>query len=296
MKNNISELDIPKEFIIGEYFKKDILQWKTEVPCKIRAGIFIFCTQGHVRAHINLAEYTIKAFDFITLLPNSFLRLKEVSDDIHLYAAVFSSHTVNHINYIKSVLPFYNAVMNRPVLALPDTMIPLYQEIYQLLLLSNQFPCTQENKNIIAAILTIFIEGIAELYKNHNKWRETLPKRDHGILYEFIQLIMKHYTRQHTSTFYAQQLGITLPHFCTTIKKITDKTPLEVIAMVITIDAKTQLKITDIPVKEIALSLGFNNLSFFNKYFKKHTGITPQEYRRRERSSPTNESLDELLK
>ena len=31
----------------------------------------------------------------------------------------------------------------------------------------------------------------------------------------------------------------------------------------------------------IALSLGFNNISFFNKFFKQHTGITPQEYRGR---------------
>lgn len=35
------------------------------------------------------------------------------------------------------------------------------------------------------------------------------------------------------------------------------------------------------PVKNIALSLGFNNISFFNKFFKQHTGITPQEYRGR---------------
>ena len=33
------------------------------------------------------------------------------------------------------------------------------------------------------------------------------------------------------------------------------------------------------PVKNIALSLGFNNISFFNKFFKQHTGVTPQEYR-----------------
>lgn len=293
MKNNISEFDTTKEFVINEYLKKDMAQWETHAPCKIRAGIFIFCTQGHLKANINLATYTIKAFDFITLLPNSFVRLEEVSEDVHLYAAIFSSRTVNHINYVKSVLPFYNAIMSRPVLPLPDTMIPLYQEIYRLLMYGNEFPCTQENKNIIAATLTIFIEGVAELYKNHNKWREPLPKRDHGILYEFIQLIMKYYTSQHTSTFYAQQLGITLPHFCTTIKKITRRTPLEIIAIVITIDAKTQLKMTDIPVKEIALSLGFHNLSFFNKYFKKHTGITPQEYRRRERTSPSADALDE---
>ena len=42
---------------------------------------------------------------------------------------------------------------------------------------------------------------------------------------------------------------------------------------------KTQLKTTRLPVKEIAFSLGFNNHSFFNKYFRKQVKMTPLEYR-----------------
>ena len=48
---------------------------------------------------------------------------------------------------------------------------------------------------------------------------------------------------------------------------------------IIIMNAKAQLKSTRLPVKEIAFSLGFNNLSFFNKYFRKHVEMTPQEYR-----------------
>jgi transcription regulator, araC-type len=44
-------------------------------------------------------------------------------------------------------------------------------------------------------------------------------------------------------------------------------------------DAKSRLKSSNEPVKNIALSLGFYNISFFNKFFKQHTGVTPQEYR-----------------
>ena len=44
-------------------------------------------------------------------------------------------------------------------------------------------------------------------------------------------------------------------------------------------DIKAQLKSTELPIKGDCLSLGFNNMSFFNRYFKRHTGMTPQEYR-----------------
>ena len=47
----------------------------------------------------------------------------------------------------------------------------------------------------------------------------------------------------------------------------------------IIMNAKAQLKSTRLPVKEIAFSLGFNNHSFFNKYFRKKVKMTPLEYR-----------------
>ena len=44
-------------------------------------------------------------------------------------------------------------------------------------------------------------------------------------------------------------------------------------------DAKAQLKSTEASVQSIAYSLNFTNMSFFGKYFKRHVGISPQEYR-----------------
>ncbi|MBQ3633290.1 MAG: AraC family transcriptional regulator, partial [Paludibacteraceae bacterium] len=38
-------------------------------------------------------------------------------------------------------------------------------------------------------------------------------------------------------------------------------------------------KITNLQIKEIALSLGFDNVAFFNRFFKSHVGLTPKAYR-----------------
>jgi YesN/AraC family two-component response regulator len=63
------------------------------------------------------------------------------------------------------------------------------------------------------------------------------------------------------------------------IKKVTGKTPLDLIAHIIILDAKAQLKSTSLSVKEIAINLGYSNVAFFDKYFKRYVGITPLEYR-----------------
>jgi AraC-like DNA-binding protein len=44
-------------------------------------------------------------------------------------------------------------------------------------------------------------------------------------------------------------------------------------------DAKAQLKVTTMPIKEIAMRLGFENVAFFNRFFKSHVGVTPRAYR-----------------
>jgi AraC-like DNA-binding protein len=144
-----------------------------------------------------------------------------------------------------------------------------------------RFIRTRENKEIVKAVLTMFIQGATEIYKLQNNWYLSSQSRKYEIYQEFLQLAMKHYTVHHGASFYANELGLSLPHFCSTIKKAAGNTPLEVIASVILMEAKSRLKSTDEPVKNIALSLGFNNISFFNKFFKQHTGITPQEYRGR---------------
>ena len=92
-------------------------------------------------------------------------------------------------------------------------------------------------------------------------------------------LHLMNYTEEHEVSFYAKKCGVTPAHFSGAIRKASGHSPLAIITGIIIMNAKAQLKSTRLPVKEIAFSLGFNNLSFFNKYFRKHVEMTPQEYR-----------------
>lgn len=66
---------------------------------------------------------------------------------------------------------------------------------------------------------------------------------------------------------------------CRLVKKESGHTAMEIINNTIIMDAKAQLCTANTPIKDIAVSLGFNNAAFFNKFFKRHTGIPPQKFR-----------------
>ena len=99
------------------------------------------------------------------------------------------------------------------------------------------------------------------------------------IYQDYCQLVLQHYQEWHHVSQYADAMRLTLPHLCSTIKSVGDRTAGDIIIEAIITDAKSQLKITNLQIKEIALSLGFDNVAFFNRFFKSHVGVTPKAYR-----------------
>lgn len=282
MDENIPKLDIPKDCIAGNDITGEILKLYGRFPCKIKAGLFVFCLQGTIHATINLGVYDIKRYDFISLPPGCFIQIHEVSKDTRLCFVAFSSLFINTVNYIKFIKTYLPAILDNPVMPLSESVALLYQETFNLLVNASSVSQVYENKEILKSIFTIFLQGTIELYKNSIPYKNTSMTRDNEICGEFIQLILDNYTKERSVSFYAKALNVTLQHFCYAIKKSSGRTALDIITDVIIMDAKAQLKSTNLSVKKIAFSLGFDNMSFFNKYFRRYVGMTPQEYRESE--------------
>ena len=279
MESDIPNFDLPVDYIVGEGYEIDLSKRYKNFPCRVRSGFFILCVKGVMQTTINGNLHHIGENDLITLLPGYFMEILDFSPDIHIYYAGFSAGFIEGINLMKSTEHLLPVIMENPIITLSPLQACSYKMFYESSILSYASPRTQANKEIVKAVLTMFVQGATEIYKMQNNLYLSSQSRKYEIYQEFLKLVMKYYIVHHGTSFDANQLGLSLPHFCSTIKKVAGNTPLEVIASVILMDAKSRLKSTNEPVKNIALSVGFNNISFFNKFFKQHTGVTPQEYR-----------------
>lgn len=277
MESDLPNFDLPSDYIVGEGYGINLLKRYKNFPCRVKAGFFILCVKGIMQATINGNLQNIGENDLITLPPGYFMEILDFSPDIHIYYAGFSSEFIEGINLMKSTEHLLPIIMENPIIRLSPLQACSYKMFYESSILSYASPKTLANKEIVKAVLTMFLQGATEIYKMQNNLYLSSQSRKYEIYQEFLQLVMKYYTIHHGTSFYAEHLGLSLPHFCSTIKKVAGNTPLEVIASIILMDAKSRLKSTNEPVKNIALSLGFNNISFFNKFFKQHTGVTPTE-------------------
>lgn len=76
----------------------------------------------------------------------------------------------------------------------------------------------------------------------------------------------------------AQEAGLSKYHFCREFKKATGLPPMHFLALMRIKRSKEYLR-KNLPVSTIAMKVGFNDLSTFNRHFKKFTGQTPTAYR-----------------
>ena len=275
------KIDITEDFVIGNNADIDnsILSLYTQYPCRLKAEIFVLCMGGTLEATINLTDYTIRENDFITLSPGSIIQINKIEGKLKLYFMVFSSKFIEGISKTKSIIDLIYITKSHPILSLPKEFACIYEEFFTLMMKVYYKEHSPYNPEILKCMLLSILYRLSDMYHERPIRSETALSRSEEICKTFSHLVIQHYTTERNILYYAKQMNITPTHLSNTVKHVTGKTVMDIISEVVIVDAKAQLKSTNIPIHEISDSLNFPNVSFFGKYFKRLTGMSPQQYR-----------------
>lgn len=103
-----------------------------------------------------------------------------------------------------------------------------------------------------------------------------------NLIRNFKNTVDANYKKEHSTTYYANELYITPDHLNRTVKSKIGKTAKEYIQARIITEAKRLLYFTDLNNKEIAYELGFNEPANFSAFFKKNTQLSPSSFKKKE--------------
>ena len=277
MQNEIPLIDCPIDYIFGEASGK-VLNEYMRFPCKILCGVYAFMVKGTARATVNITQYDFRENDLIYLAPNSFFLVHEFSEDAQLSYIIFSSAFLEKNAYS----------LRRPRLMATEACQIVNATAEQAKIVNSFSHLIEDAVNCTPSMLNT--ERMVHIYNlvhllfqdyfvaNSDNVAKSVDRKTE-IYHEYSELVMKHYHEWHHVSDYAEALRITVPHLCSTIKQASGRTAGDLIAEAILTDAKAQLKLSSTPIKEIAMSLGFDNVAFFNRFFKTHEGVTPRNYR-----------------
>jgi len=107
-----------------------------------------------------------------------------------------------------------------------------------------------------------------------------LQARNKVVFHELKTLIETNFKQEHLAAFYASSLSIDIKQLNKICRQATGLTVFELLQERLLTESKIQLQTSAGSVKEISYNLGFNDPAFFGRFFKKHTQLTPAEFRK----------------
>lgn len=152
-------------------------------------------------------------------------------------------------------------------------------ETANLLLNTLQAQSTPFSNGIITNIANVFIGNIAGQYAAQPENLKYNKSRSAQIAHQFKEVLSKNYIAIKSPTEYAKILNYSLSHLNESVKGITGFPVSYWIHQQIVLEAKRLLYYTDMDVKEIAFSLGYEDHTYFSRLFSKVVGVSPGVFR-----------------
>ena len=116
------------------------------------------------------------------------------------------------------------------------------------------------------------------IYKRQENY-STVDNIQSDIIRDFNFLVEQNFKTMHTVTEYAALLNKSPKTLSNLFGKLSDKSPLQYIQDRIILEARRILNYTDLPVSEVGDDLGFQDIQSFSRFFKKHVGLSPTNFR-----------------
>ncbi|MFD1873581.1 helix-turn-helix domain-containing protein [Hymenobacter bucti] len=130
---------------------------------------------------------------------------------------------------------------------------------------------------LLSAYLTVLLTYLSRLYTEQFPGGE--PSADQRLLRTYRASIEEHFRERHEVGAYAELLHISAGHLSEVVKAQSGRSAIKHLHERLVLEAKRLLCYTPQSLKEMAFDLGFSDASYFNRFFKRETGVTPAEYR-----------------
>lgn len=251
-------------------------------PIRIDALVIALVTSGSGKIGIDLREYELKKNTLIVIQPRNYIYLSNYSDDFRCEAVACSGHVVEDVlPKLTDLLPLLMHHRMEPVTQLTQEEADGLNHFYNFLRVKFRGPRTPFLKQKALCMLQAALYEMMDINTKNASQDTTARTRKEEIMAKFILAVSENFRLNRQVAFYAHKLFITPKHLSSVVKEISGRTAGDWIENYVIMEAKVLLKTTDMTIQEIAVYLNFANQSFFGKYFKHHTGVSPTSYRKK---------------
>ena len=302
----LSELSSQQE---ASLFRSGLEEWQ-EGPQVLTYGAILICRKGKARLNVNYKDWELYEGAVITLFPNDVVELKVDGDckspqtengdckspETETENGDCKSPQTSN-NFQAEILKYNPSLLREASLQLEQTVYSSLREdrcrqdtpvvtniingMFGLLkVYFDQSECTCISQLVLCQLKAFFI-GFHEYLQRNPQYRpdEVKSYRVRELFNRFMMLLEKDYKISRDVNYYAEKMNISSKYLTNIVSQVTGHTPKTIIDQYVILQLKMHLKRTTQSIKEMAWEFHFADVSFFCRYFKKHTGLTPQQIR-----------------
>lgn len=242
--------------------------------------MMFICHSGTARALYDMQEIVFRPNEVAVVFPDHIMHPIESSEDYNVTILIHSPALFEELK-TRRLTHDYNKFHRLPACPLTDEEMTHFMKGIDLLehlcrSTTQQYPLRHEmliaQSNVLSEMLNAFRRELDEKAINES--------RNYSIFNDFCNRLAMHYREQHEVAFYAEKAHLTTRHFSVIIKEAVGLSASDFIEQYLATQAKNLLSTRpDLSVQEISYHLGYSDAPSFCRFFKRHTGKTPNAFR-----------------
>lgn len=238
----------------------------------------VFLSEGNGKVWIDEAEYQYSDKTAIFTSPYQHIRFSDSKKgDLHMLDFHGDFYCIEyHKKEVACNGLLFNNIYLRPHVPLDGDSFNELKEIFEKI---ENIKSSESFSEAVARSYLQLILAISSREKSKILENENLESSSFEELKNFQNLVEEHFISERTPAFYADLLHISPNTLSKKIKAEYHKTPSQIIQERVILEAKKLIHLTRKPIKEIASELNFEDEYYFSKYFKKHTSVSPTQFR-----------------
>lgn len=256
---------------------------------KVDTFILIVVERGVCRMRVNYLPYQACSSMFIVLREGVWVTDVSVSNDFMAYAIIVKRDFLRSAmgNNVLPVRELFNRRLLFPAIPVDNTdferIVEYIRQLSRNLTLHTHMYQVGLIQNALCNINLELWDVTARYVANQSDEEEHTPTMREKLAFEFIHAVHQYSRTDHEVAAYADRLNVSPAHLTRMVKEVTDKTASEWIADSLVNEIKFLLHHPGNSIQAIAAEVCFSDQAALSKFFKKHTGMTPGEYRRNQK-------------
>ena len=252
-------------------------------PLKCNNLVLVLCKSGEADVEINYVNYTLKENGFLSIHPYDIVVVKGGSSDftsqalilpVTMFTPIIAELKMTHYDYVKK----------NPLIYFNEEYLRIIETTFELISKASALLDKERFEQVVIKQVASLFYIQQQFYTSCSKYDIQLHEcvsRKKELFRLFIKALVESHSVSREVLFYANELGVSSGYLNEVCNDISHHTAKDIIDSAVSARLKYELSYTTKSIQELADEYNFPSQSYFSRYYKRMTGMTPSEFRKR---------------